>query len=261
MTIDNKNGGPLAATMVHRPLPHAGLLSGASLFLDFDGTLVEIAHRPDAVEVSAELRRLLGDLSALLHGRMALVSGRGAEDIAARVGLAGLAIAGSHGLERRLSDGRTETRRRAPAIDRAAAAMDSLARDWPGVLVERKPLGCALHYRGAPDAADACHALALGLGKRHALAVQPGKMVVELRQPGADKGGAVTAFMAEAPFAGTRPVFIGDDVTDEAGFAAAAALGGVGILVGAERESLAAYRLPDVATTHAWLAAQLDSAG
>ena len=120
-------------------------------------------------------------------------------------------------------------------------------------VVEEKPFGAALHYRQAPDAGAACDALAETIAARTGLTLQHGKMVAELRVPGGDKGDAVRRFMAEPPMAGARPVFVGDDLTDEAGFRAAEALGGWGILVGGPRATAAHYGLSGVKDVHEWL--------
>ncbi|RYG86714.1 MAG: trehalose-phosphatase, partial [Alphaproteobacteria bacterium] len=130
-----------------------------------------------------------------------------------------------------------------------------LANQHPGVLVERKPFGAALHYRMAPNAAEPCRDLALALAQRTGLHMQAGNMVFELKSPHADKGSAVRFFMAGDKMSGTRPIFIGDDITDEAGFAAVTKLGGVGVLVGSARTTAATYGLPDVTGTLAWLEA------
>ncbi|MDH7637129.1 trehalose-phosphatase [Sphingomonas oryzagri] len=228
-----------------------------SLFLDFDGTLVDIAERHDAVIVQPGLGRLIGGLAERLNGRVALVSGRSTADILSHLGLQNtqppFAIAGSHGLELLWGDGRTEAPARPEGLDEALTALNELADARPGVVVEKKPYGAALHYRQAPDAGPACDAIAEEIAARTGITLQHGKMVVELRAHGADKGDAVRRFMAEPPMTGTRPIFIGDDLTDEAGFVAAEALGGWGILVGGPRETAARYRLPGVRDVHEWL--------
>lgn len=238
------------------PAPDPGP-EGFSLFLDFDGTLVDIAARHDAVVVEPGLGRLIAALADRLDGRVALVSGRSATDILSHLGIEGakppFAVAGSHGLELRWSDGRAEAPVRPEGLDEALVALNELARVHPGVVVEEKPYGAALHYRQAPDAGPACDALAEKIAAHTGFTLQHGKMVVELRAHGADKGDAVRRFMAEPPMAGTRPVFVGDDLTDEAGFRAAEALGGWGILVGGPRETAARYRLPGVKDVHEWL--------
>ena len=231
-----------------------------SLFLDFDGTLVDIAERHDAVVVEPSLGRLVAALADRLDGRVAVVSGRSADDILSYLGIEGripFAVAGSHGLELLWPDGRRETPPRPEGLDPAIAAFEALAEAHPGVVVEEKPFGAALHYRQAPDAGPACDALAEVVAQRTGFAIQHGKMVVELRAAGADKGDAVRRFMAEPPMAGTQPVFVGDDLTDEAGFRAAEELGGWGVLVeglaGGPRATAARYRLAGVDAVHEWL--------
>jgi trehalose 6-phosphate phosphatase len=123
--------------------------------------------------------------------------------------------------------------------------------------LKRKSYGVGLHYRMAPEREAAARDLCRRLSASHGLMLQTGKMMVELKSAG-DKGDAVRAFMREeAPMAGTRPFFIGDDMTDEGGFAAARALGGAGVLVGPPRETAASYRLADVTAVRAWLAAAI----
>ena len=240
--------------------PPMRLLRNTSLFLDFDGTLVRFADRPDAVAVDSALRGLIGALAERLEGRLAIVSGRSADEItaffpAADPGLPAVAVAGSHGVERRWPDGRSLAPAEPDALAGALDELRALAGRHPGVVVEEKPFGVALHYRQAPQAADLCNELADSLAARAGFVLQRGSMVCELRAKGADKGDAVRAFMAEPPMAGHPPLFIGDDLTDEHGFEAAAELSGAGILVGAPRATAARYRLPDVAAVHRWLGA------
>ena len=236
-------------------IPPPALLDDASLFLDFDGTLVEIAATPEAVRVDAALPGLIARLATRLRGRLAIVSGRAAAEIAALLGAPAVPIAGSHGMEIVWPDGIRETVARpiglADALDRA----HDFAAAQPGVLVEDKPLGVGVHFRGAPEAEHAALALAEGLAATHGLHLQHGKMLVELRAAGGDKGSAIRRLMREPGMGAGRPVFMGDDVTDEAGFAAAHALGGAGVLVGAERVTAARHRLDDVAAARRWLEA------
>lgn len=242
-----------------RPPPPAGLLNGASLFLDFDGTLVELAPTPGEVQVGAALRDLLARLHDRLGGRIAILSGRSVAEIAAFLHPVALAIGGSHGLELRRADGGHDAPERPQGLDDVIERMKAFAADRPGVLVEEKPLGAALHYRGAPDAEAACRRLAAEAADVTGLALQPGKMVFELKPKGGDKGRALALFMADPLFEGTRPVFLGDDLTDEAGFAAAAAAGGAGVLIGEARETAAAFRLDGVDAVLAWLAAEAEA--
>lgn len=237
--------------------PPVKLLSGASLFLDFDGTLVEIAERPDAVQVSARLSQVMWRLLDRLDGRVAVVSGRPADQVRELLGCP-VTIVGSHGLEFRGDFARLGTGARPAALEEALQAMRELAAGRPGVLVEDKPFGVALHFRQLPEAEAECNALALELAERHGLHLQPGKMMVEVRAPGGDKGTAIRALMREPPIANGSPLFMGDDLTDEPGFAAAAELGGAGVLVGEERATAALYRLDGVPEALDWLEAALD---
>jgi len=263
--------GPLDTEGVRRPeaigaresrphvAPPVDLLRGSSLFLDFDGTLVEIVERPDAVAVDAALTILMEKLAVGLQGRLAIVSGRPRAEIDALFRARELAVSGSHGLELRWPDGRVAAPAAPSGLGQVIAEMRALAAAHPGTLVEEKPFGAALHYRGAPGAEADCRVLAERLATSSGFALQRGKMVFELRVPGADKGVALERFMREPPMRGTRPVFIGDDLTDEHAFAAAAAFGGDGILVGPARGTAAHYRLTDVQETRAWLTAAAEA--
>jgi len=236
------------------PAPPLSLLDGAALFLDFDGTLVELAETPDAIRVSPTLGALLRHLVQRLNGRIALVTGRAIADLERHLECSGLAVSGSHGLELRLRDGSHVPLAVAYDLTEAREQVTSLAEATPGLLVEHKPFGVALHYRQAPEAEERVGAALKELAKRSGLSLQQGKMVIELRPPGADKGDAVRAFMTEPDFAGARPLFVGDDLTDEDAFRAAAELGGGGVLVGPERETAAKWRLSCVSSVAAWLA-------
>jgi len=235
------------------PEPPSNLLDGAALFLDFDGTLIELAETPASILVPPDLAPLLERLHDRLAGRLAIVSGRAVDDLESHLPAMSIAISGSHGVEMRLADGR-----RLPVVvphDLAAvrAAVRAFAAGEAGLLVEDKPAGIALHFRQAPDAATAVEGFMQELAARHELAIQRGSMVVELRPHGADKGDAVRAFMCDAPFRDARPLFVGDDLTDEHAFAAVSRLGGAGVLVGPERATAAQYRLPSVAAVTDWL--------
>jgi trehalose 6-phosphate phosphatase len=237
-----------------RPPPFS-LLHHASLFLDFDGTLVEFADRPDAVAVHPGIGDLLRRLAMVLDGRIAIISGRPVEGIRAYLGDASLAVAGSHGLEIVWPDGRMVIPERGAGFSRIVRQMQLFADSRPGVVVERKPFGVALHYRSRPHALAESHALAEALAEDGGHFVQHGKMMVEVRLSGGDKGSALRALMDTPEMAGTRPVFIGDDLTDEPAMEAAATLGGAGILVGPPRRTAARYRLGSVSETLAWLEA------
>lgn len=238
--------------------PPLDLLSTASLFLDFDGTLVELIDRPDRVRADADLQHLLLRLGDALPGRVAIVSGRSIEQLDLMLGEAArhLALAGSHGAEFRV-EGEIAQAAVPAALPAITAEMDAFAAARPGVLVERKTLGAGLHYRAAPEHEADALALAGRLAQEHGLHLQPGKMMAEVRTDG-DKGRAVTRLVQGAAMAGTIPLVFGDDLTDEAGFRAAAELGGAGVLVGDPRDTAASYALPDVAAVRRWLAQGLE---
>lgn len=252
----------MVAPIATPPAPEAPptTIAGASLFFDFDGTLVDLAPTPGAVVVAPALIDLLIRHAARAPGRVAIVSGRSIAQLDALLGaFAGtVAVAGSHGADLRVPGMERRHVERPPALDEAAGAFDAFA-DPRGLLVERKSHGVALHFRAAPDAASAAAALAGAIATRTGLVLQHGKMMVELRAAG-DKGRAIAALLATPAMAGTTPLFFGDDVTDEDGFAAAAAAGGAGVLVGEPRPTAARHRLPDVAALHAWMATTLETA-
>jgi trehalose 6-phosphate phosphatase len=238
------------------PAPPPLELSATALFADLDGTLAPIEPRPQDVRFDADRTRLLKSLSEALAGRLAVVSGRGLDDLDRVLGGAVRAVAAAHGLVRRTAAGATVA---APdALPPAAReSFRALAQASPGLFVEDKGPAMALHYRGAPQAGPATKAAAEELAKRYGLALQKGRKVVELRAPGPTKADAVASFMVEAPFAGAKPVFLGDDLTDEDGFAAARALGGYGVIVGSRRPTAARYALADVPAALAWLSQAL----
>jgi trehalose 6-phosphate phosphatase len=223
-----------------------------ALFLDFDGTLVEIAELPSAIIVPDDLADRLARLSNRLDGRLALISGRAIADLERHLGSLQVARAGSHGIARMLADG-APFGEEPDALPAAAGRSLRAFAAAHGLTLEEKPHGAALHYRAARHLEEAGIDFADRLANLHGLSVKRGNCVIELVRPGADKGGAVRAFMGLEPFAGSRPVFIGDDITDEDGFSAAAELGGFGVLVGDRRPTAAGYSLADTAAVHDWL--------
>lgn len=234
-------------------IPPVSLLEGAALFLDFDGTLVELAETPGAIRVPPGLLPLLQRLDRRLMGRLAIISGRAIDDLERHLDCAGFAVSGSHGLELRLRGGGTLPLAAPVGLMEAKEEVGRFAAARSGLYVEDKPFGIAVHYRGARQDGEAVHAFMAEVAHKWGLALQQGKMVAELRPHGSHKGDALTAFMREPEFAGVRPVFVGDDATDEHAFEAAAMLGGAGILVGAPRPTAALWRLDDVAAVAAWL--------
>ncbi len=233
------------------------LTSDLALFLDFDGTLVEIAPTPDSVVVPDHLPGILAETADALGGALAIVSGRTLDDVTRYLHPLVAPGSGSHGVERRRADGSIAAPD--PEIGRVAAeiiaGVAAKIGTQPGLLFEDKPWSAALHYRGAPALEAECIAV-----MQRVVAAYPGweviigKMIVEARFAGFSKASAVDAFMQEAPFKGRVPVFIGDDRTDEDGMQAAEKHGGYGIKIG-EGSSIARYRLTNPQDVWNYLAA------
>jgi trehalose 6-phosphate phosphatase len=230
--------------------------AGIALYLDVDGTLLHIAETPDAVTVGRETIELLLRAHAALGGALALITGRTIADVDRIFAPLALAVAGQHGFERRDAAGIVHRHaRHVPGLVEVRSELDAFAAAHPGVLIEDKGLTLALHYRLAPRAGPAVVALAerIAAGSAASLVIQLGKMVVELRPAGRDKGTAIAEFMDEAPFRGRTPVFLGDDLTDEHGFGIVNGLGGLSVKVG-DGPTAARLRLAGVDEVRRWLA-------
>ncbi|WP_093453796.1 trehalose-phosphatase [Sphingomonas sp. YR710] len=227
---------------------------GHALFIDFDGTLVPLMDRPDQVRADAELIDLLQALRVRCGPRLAIVSGRSIAQIDRMIGPIAqeIALAGSHGAELRYN-GVSTSPPRPSGLAEASAELESYAVEHPGLLVETKSLGVALHYRMVPARAAEAAGIVRAIASRHGLLVQPGKMMMEMHGPGSDKGSAVAALLERPALAGAVPVVIGDDLTDEPALAVARAMGGIGIVVGGDRPSAARYTLADVGAVRGWL--------
>ena len=239
-------------------------LQGAcAFFLDLDGTLLDITDHPHHVSVDDGLVRLLNALSAAAEGALAIISGRPVADIDRLLANPGFCVAGQHGAERRDFSG-TMHRHAVPlaALEEARRRFKAMAARHPALVLEDKGVNLALHFRSTPalraEVLDVARSLAAELGGE--FEVQLGKMVVELRPSGKDKGVAIAEFMDEPPFKGRTPVFVGDDLTDEFGFAMINRVGGHSVKVG-EGESAARWRSPDSAAVRAWLTAFVARAG
>ena len=224
------------------------------LFVDFDGTLVPLVDHPDLVRADGELVELLAALKLRFEGRLALISGRSLEQLDAMIGpvVRDILLAGSHGAEVRRG-GHLVQPPRPQGLDAAIGDVRAYGAGHPEMFIEEKSHGVAMHYRIAPMLEEPVRRRAHAIAEKHGLIVQPGKMMVELRGPGWDKGEAVLALMAEPPMKGTTPVVVGDDLTDEPALVVAARLGGFGILVGSPRETAAHYGLVDVGSVRHWL--------
>ncbi|MEM9047315.1 MAG: trehalose-phosphatase [Pseudomonadota bacterium] len=224
-----------------------------AVFLDFDGTLVDIAPRPEAVVLQPRILRALAALKAALDGAVAIVSGRDMAVIDRYLAPLQLPVAGSHGSQRRSADGSVHRLAgERSALTDASAALQAFAAAH-GLLVEEKEGSVSLHYRAKPVLEHAALALARRIARQDdRLRLVPGKMVAELALAGHDKGAALDAYLREPPFAGRTPLMAGDDTTDEDAFAAAIAAGGAAIKIG-PGATRATHRAADIARFHAWL--------
>ena len=226
-----------------------------AIFLDVDGTLLDIADTPDAVAASAELRAVLNRLAPRLSGALALVSGRPIGDIDAIFAPLRLPIAGLHGLERRDAANHVHHARSDGDLNDIKASLQRFVEGHDGALLEDKRVSLALHYRQAPTAeADARALVQTLIADRDDLHMLAGKMVFEIKPVHVDKGVAIDRFMQEPPFEGRIPIFVGDDVTDEDGFRAVNARGGASIRVGPSSTTDARHVIASVNAVIEWLA-------
>ena len=231
------------------------MFNEATLLLDLDGTLLDIAPTPDSVVVEPGLVASLTALQAGLNGALAIVTGRSIETVDGLLQHR-FAAAGEHGAAlRRRPDAPIERPDLPSAPDSWLNEAAQLAAAWPGALMERKARGFTLHFRQVPEAGPVFQAaLSRMLAEAPGFHLLAGLMVWEVRPIGADKGAAVTALMAQAPFQGRLPLFIGDDVTDEDGMRVARAMGGAGLRVDAAFGTPAGVRLwlREAAARRAW---------
>jgi trehalose 6-phosphate phosphatase len=240
---------------------HTGLQpETTAIFLDFDGTLADLAERPDDVSVPAATREIIARLQRSTQGALAIVTGRPIADIDRFLAPLVLPVAGVHGMERRNAGGD----RTAAQIDRKVfttlrSRLQAFTDARPGLLLEIKQGSMALHYRQRPELGEECaaavHRALDGLAGFHVL---HGKMVIEVKGGKATKADAIAAFMKEAPFRGRLPLFAGDDVTDEDAFRGIAQVNGISIKVGSGATA-ASFRTEGTATFRGWLGLLADS--
>lgn len=240
------------------PSPHLPTLNETvALFLDFDGTLVPFAGRPDDIRLPAILPQMLRDLSRALDGACALISGRSIDNIDRHLGYSCLAVAGEHGGQIRFPGGSVVSRASVSFSGELEEAQRTFENN-PGIVIEPKSAGFAVHYRLAPDLQGDVRAFMKNvIERRPDLEVVDGKFVSELRSRGVSKAAAIRDFMARQPFEGRKPVFVGDDVTDEDGFRAVNALGGISIKVG-DGKTCADYRVKTIDQVYKWLVSVRD---
>ncbi len=208
-----------------------------ALFLDLDGTLIDIALRPDDVYAPDSLIFALEALYRRMGGALAIVSGRSIAAVDTLLSPLRLPAAGVHGAEIRI-DPRGHIRHGAPLLPTAVRWLLAPLLNIHGVLIEDKGVAIAVHYRQAPESAEVIRDVVMAAVRANSaegLTVIPGKFVFEIKHANLSKGTAVAEFMAHAPWARRRPVFIGDDVTDEAGFAVLPRWSGLGLSVGQQR--------------------------
>ena len=230
-----------------------------AVFLDLDGTLLEIAEHPDAVAPSDELKRLLEKLPVATGGAVALISGRTVEDVDQILAPHRLAVAGVHGTQRRSVEGRmNHAAVSVEWVERLRPGLEQFVELHPGLLLEDKALSLAIHYRSRPDLQKVVSEFIADLELPPEVERLQGRKVVELKSRHTDKGQAIRAFMSERPFLNRTPVFVGDDVTDEAGFLVVNEMGGVSVKVGGG-PTAAAWTLPNVSHVLSWLNSAMDA--
>lgn len=251
---ESSNSAPAKEPVAPPPLGEiAADVNRWALFLDFDGTLVELAETPEAIRVPAGLPDLLRALSERFSGAVAVVTGRSLDNLDRHLGVR-LPAAGQHGVQWRATPADIAQARSTPALDAAREQMRELTATWPRLLVEDKGATLAVHYRGVPEAEPGLRQAMASLveASDNALEVLMGKNVCELRPSGINKGSAISRLLETPRFAGRLPLVIGDDVTDEAAFEVALDAGGAAVKVGSG-DSRARWRLQDPLRVREWL--------
>lgn len=234
-------------------LPVIDDIGSFAIFLDIDGTLVELAESPDAVHVDASTLRLLQTLRERTDSALAVISGRDIDIIDKLLHPLVLPLSGVHGLRRRDANGAIHAQGSSDFAPITFALRQKLEHEQ-GVVIETKTGAVAVHYRQRPDLEQRCRAITESIVQEYPdLRLVNGKMVVEITGCGADKGSVIDAFLREPPFLGRTPIFIGDDLTDEAGFYVVNAREGVSIKVGSGA-TVARFRAGSVGELRAWLA-------
>jgi trehalose 6-phosphate phosphatase len=229
--------------------------SGWAFFLDFDGTLVDIAPSPESIQVPGDLRALLARLSLALGGAVAIVTGRSVANLDAYLAPLHLAIAGGHGTELRV--GRSQhISAAAPMSSGAVSAVRALGKKFEGVSVEVKPSSIAVHYRSNPDIGPEIEAGLRRLlrGGLEDFVICPGRKVYEILPSHVSKGAAIEALLNFPQFQSRRPLFIGDDLSDQSGFDAAERLGGMGLRVAGEHFPKETADFDEPSEVRDWLA-------
>jgi len=226
----------------------------SAFFFDVDGTLLELAPRPQDVVSDESLRRLLEQVAARAQGAVALISGRSLRDLDRIFAPLVFSAAGLHGAEIRYPDGSIRAAQ-TQLMDHARAEVGRFVAGHPGLLLEDKGATLAVHFRQRPDLGATVLQFLTKFTPGDDIAVQEGKLVVELKPALFDKGTALASLLERAPFAGRAPVFFGDDLTDEAGFSYVNGAGGTSVRIGSKATPTEArFHLPNAAALRAWLA-------
>jgi len=243
-------------------LPEPNEPQNFALFFDFDGTLADIVERPEDVEVTEATREALTALRHSLEGAVAIITGRDIAAIDRFLTPVRLPVAGVHGLTRRDATGQMHH----PEYDCEAlkiieTQLERLVAEETGLLLENKQGALALHYRLRPELEGVClEAMERAVNGMPSITVRRGKMVIEAVGHAGNKGEAIESFLNEKPFAGRVPVFAGDDLTDEDGFASVNRLHGISIKVG-QGDTQARYRVQDREELLSWLNAIIERIG
>jgi trehalose 6-phosphate phosphatase len=247
---------------ISAPSDFARRLDECAILLDIDGTLLDLAPTPREVWVPPGLARTLNGLLEKTAGALALVSGRSLNDIDLIFAPEQFPAVGGHGAEMRISGDSESVATHAPPMDKELKRrLAAIARLSPGILLEDKGYSLALHYRLAPHAEKAIYE-AVSLIRADLpnapIEVLPGKCVYEIKHSGFNKATGVLELMAHEPFRGRRPIFIGDDVTDESVFALMPDLGGLAFSVGRRAKGVAEH-FDEPRDVREWLARLLDN--
>ncbi len=233
-------------------LPKIDDIARFAIFLDLDGTIADIAERPEAVRIEPPILRILQLLQEKAQSALAVISGRDIAVIDKMLHPLVLPASGVHGLQRRDAAGvmRSQT---PPDISSIAHVLEKTLAAAPGVIIERKAGAVAVHFRLCPEMERRCRDVVLEiLRQRSEFRLLEGKKVLELAPRGASKGRVIETFLSEPPFAGRAPLFAGDDLTDEDGFVAVNARHGVSIKIG-PGATAARYRVASPRDFRQWL--------
>lgn len=235
-------------------LPHPSEPEHFAFFFDFDGTLADIASRPEDVEVTDATREALSALRHSLEGAVAIITGREIAAIDRFLTPVQMPVAGVHGLTRRDATGQMHRPEYdGDALKAVQTKLERFVAQEPGLLLEAKQGALALHYRLRPELEGVClEAMEKAVNRAPSITVRRGKMVIEAVGHSGNKGEAIESFLTERPFAGRVPVFAGDDLTDEDGFASVNRLQGISIKVG-QGDTQARYRVQDREELLSWL--------